>query len=210
MKTIEAKTPEQRTDEWYANRRGKFTGSQISNLLGIKGLGATGETYAFEKAIERLYGKLDEDFTSYDMQRGLDLEPLAFAKFKELKEPEFIDVDHCTFFEYGDNAGATPDGLTSDNGILEIKCPKPSTFFKLVATNQIDKKYFAQMQLEMMATGADKAYFFNYMVHEGREYWHEIVVERDEELINKIDQRINEAVIIRDQFIEQLKANQQF
>lgn len=209
MKTTET-TDKQGSAEWFENRRGNFTGSKISNLLGIKGLGKTGETYAFEQAVEKLYGRLEEPFLSYDMQRGIDLEPLAFKKFQDLKEPEFITARECSFYGYGENGGASPDGITSDNGVLEIKCPKPNTFFKVMSTNEIDKKYYAQMQLEMMATGTEKAYFFNYLIHEGKEYWHEIVVERDKDMTEKIDKRIAEAVIVRNNFIEDMVSNQQF
>ena len=79
MKTTQETTHKQGTDEWFENRKGKFTGSKIANLLGIKGLGKTGETYAFEQAVEKLYGRLEDSFLSYDMQRGIDLETLAFA-----------------------------------------------------------------------------------------------------------------------------------
>lgn len=210
MKATQETTHKQGTDEWFENRKGKFTGSKISNLLGIKGLGKTGETYAFEQAVEKLYGRLEDSFLSYDMQKGIDLEPLAFAKFKELKESEFITVRECTFYNFGKNGGASPDGITSDNGVLEIKCPKANTFFRVLATNEIDKIYMAQMQLEMMSTGADKAYFFNYLVHEGKEYWHEIVVQRDETMIALIEKRIKEAVVIRDNFMKIMSNNQQF
>lgn len=56
------------------------TASEIVKLLEF-GLGETGKSYAIDKAIEQLYGEMDETFAFYDMQRGIDLEPLAFAKF---------------------------------------------------------------------------------------------------------------------------------
>jgi len=63
---------EQRTAEWHNARLGKFTASEIHKLMGVKGLGETGKTYAFEKAIEQLYGLIDENFVSFDMQIGFD------------------------------------------------------------------------------------------------------------------------------------------
>ena len=44
---------EQLSQEWFAIRNGKFTASKIDSLLGVKGLGKTGETYCFEKAAIR-------------------------------------------------------------------------------------------------------------------------------------------------------------
>lgn len=201
---------EQRTSEWKSQRYGKFSASEIIKLLGARGLGETGKTYAIEKAIEELYGEFEEPFISYDMQNGIDTEPLAFAKFKELKGLEFLDVETCGFFEYNKHAGASPDGLVSDNSVLEIKCPKSTTFFKLVATNEIDPKYYAQMQMQMLCTNRDKAYFFNYLIHEGTEYYHEIVVERDEAMIEKILERLKEAITIKEEYIKLIKTNKQW
>jgi exodeoxyribonuclease (lambda-induced) len=200
----------QRTIEWHEARNGRFTASEIHKLLGIKGLGETGKTYAFEKAIEQLYGEMEENFVSYDMQRGIDTEPLAFEKFKQLKGLEFLVVQNCGFFPYEDHAGASPDGIVSDNAVVEIKCPKATTFFKLVATGIIDPKYIAQMQMQMLATGTSKAYFFNYLIHEGAEYWHEIVVERDEVMISKIRERLAEVIMEKTGYIDKILANKQF
>ncbi len=201
---------EQRSQEWHNQRNGKFTASEIYKLMGVKGLGETGKNYAIEKAIEQIYGEMDENFVSYDMMRGIELEPLAFAKFKEIKSLEFIDVENCSFFELGDNAGASPDGLVGENAILEIKCPKADTFFKLVATNKINDQYIYQMQMQMMATNRKKAHFFNYYVFEGQEFWHEIVIDRDDSVIELIQKRIDEAEKIKQNYINLINKNKQF
>lgn len=200
----------QRTESWLKDRYGKFTASEIVKLLGVKGLGETGKNYAIEKAIQELYGDFEENYISYDMQNGIDTEPLAFAKFKELKGLEFLEVENCGFFNFEEHAGASPDGLVSDDAVLEIKCPKSTTFFKLVATNEIDAKYYAQMQMQMLCTDRSKAYFFNYLVHDGTEYYHEIIVERDEDMIEKIQQRLKEAIEIKTEYINKIKLNKQW
>jgi len=202
----------QRTEEWTAQRRGKFTASEIHKLMGIKGLGETGNTYAFEKAVEELEGDFDEDdYISFDMQRGVDLEPLALEKFRSLKEADFLSVECCGFFESKDgHSGSSPDALVSDNSVFESKCPKSATFFKLVADGKVDKKYYDQMQKQMSDTNTDRAYFFNYLVHEGKEYWHEIIVEREQAYIDLMNIRIAEAVEIKKAYIEKIKANRQY
>jgi len=203
----------QRSDEWFEMRKGRFTASEINKLLGVKGLGLTGETYAFEKAVESVYGLSDdENFVTFDMQRGIDQEPLAFAKFKELKALEFIDVQECVFFPFGEHAGASPDGLVGTDAILEIKCPKRNKFFKLVANgeSEIDKNYIAQMQHQMLCTNSNKAHFFNYLIENGKEYWHEIIIERDEEMVELIKERIKLATEIKLNYISKLKLNKQY
>jgi len=203
----------QRSNDWFEARKGRFTASNIHKLLGVRGLGQTGESYIFEKATEEVFGLDEEDnFTSYDMQRGVELEPLAFRKFKEIKELDFHDVKETTFFTYGKHAGASPDGLVNDNAILEIKCPRPMKFFNLVAKgiDAIDKEYIAQMQMQMLCTNSEKAYFFNYIIFNGVEMWHEIEVNRDEKMIDLIKERIEESIKIKNEFIEYLIANKQF
>ena len=208
---MEATQVLQRSKEWFDVRLGRFTASQIDNLLGIKGLGLTGESYIFEKAAETVFGADEEDsFVSYDMQRGTDLEPIAFRKFKELKELDFIDVSETSFFCLGDHAGASPDGLVGNDAILEIKCPRPMKFFKLIKDNQIDKVYMSQMQMQMLCTNSQRAHFFNYIIFNGAEMWHEIIVERDESIINLIKQRLEEAVLIKKEIIQYLIENKQF
>ena len=202
-------TIQQRSDEWHELRKGKFTASEIYKLMGIKALGETGKGYAFDKAVEQLFGETEENFVSFDMQRGIELEPLAFAKFQELKEAEFLNVETCGFFG-NDIYGGSPDGLVGTDAILEIKCPKPSTFFKIVATNEIKDQYLYQMQLQMMVTCRNKAYFFNYCIIEGVEYWHEIEVFRDEVICDKMEARINEANELKQEYINQLNKNKQW
>jgi len=203
----------QRSNDWFDARKGRFTASEIHKLLGVRGLGQTGESYIFEKAVESVFG-LDEDnnFTSIDMQRGVTLEPLAFRKFKEIKEFEFLEVQETTFFPYGLDAGASPDGLVGSNAILEIKCPRPTKFFNLVAKgyDAIDKEYIAQMQMQMMCTKSEKAYFFNYIIFNGVEMWHEIQINRDEKMIDLIKERIEAAIKIKNEYKEYLITNKQF
>ena len=200
-------TAEQRTPDWHKERYGKFTASKIIDLLGIKGLGLTGETYAVERAIEQLFGEVEEGFTSKDMQRGIDLESTAFAKFVEV-HPN-LKVQNCSFFAYGEHAGASPDGLIDDDAILEIKCPKGKKFFRLVAEENIDKIYIAQMQMQMLCSNSDKAYFFNYCIIDGEEFHHTIEVKRDEEMIALIKERLEEAIAIKEAYIEKINSKLQ-
>lgn len=203
---------EQLSEQWFAIRNGKFTASKIDSLLGIKGLGKTGETYCFEKAVELIEGEQEEQFTSFDMQRGIEQEPYAYNKFSEIMSLEFKLVSKAEFVLYGENAGASPDGLVSDNSVLEIKCPKRAKFYKYLidGIKAIDDVYYNQMQMQMLATKCDRAYFFNYIIINGTEKWHTIIVPRDEDRIELIKSRIEEAVIKRDEYVKTIISNKQF
>lgn len=203
----------QRSKEWFEERRGRFTASSIHKLLGVRGFGQTGEDYIFEKASEIVFGidENEQDFVTFDMQRGINLEPLAFDKFSEIKQFDFLEVGKIGFLRYGENSGASPDGLVSD-GCLEIKCPRPQKFFRLVAKgyDAIDSNYIDQMQFQMLCSNTDKCYFFNYIIYNGKEMYHEIIVERDEKRIEFIKERIEQATKLRDEFVQYLLDNKQF
>lgn len=204
---------QQRNDEWFKLRQGRFTASRINDLLAVKGFGKVAENYIFEKAIEIVYGEDEEEnIVTYDMQRGINLEPLAFRKFSELKELEFIEVKNAYFFPYKDYAGASPDGLVGSDAVLEIKCPRYKKFFNIVANgiDAIDDVYYDQMQMQMMCSNSVRCHFFNYIIFNGKEMWHELIVERDEERINLIKERLEKAVKLRDEFVQYLIEKQQF
>ena len=201
---------EQRSNEWFDQRAGRFTASRISELLGVKGFGLTGEGYIFEKAIEIAVGRDEEGtFESYDMRRGNELEPLAFDMFKERKELDFIDVKKAEFFPYKDYGGASPDGLVGEDEILEIKCPRPKKFFNLVANgfDAIDKGYIDQMQMQMLCTNSKGCYFFNYIIYNGKPLGYEIYVPRDEERIKFIEKRMIEALDLREYYVRSILDN---
>lgn len=202
---------DQRSKEWLDSRVGKFTSSRINELMGIKGLNQTGHTYAFELAIEIVEGRNEDDgYVSYDMQRGIELEPYAFNKFSQLMELRFSTVSKCGFIVLNDNTGSSPDGLVDDDGVLEIKCPTPKVFFKLVLDGIIDQKHYDQMQHQMYCTGRKKAYYFNYCIYNGVELWHLIEVPRDTQRIWLMRSRINSAIAVRDGIVKQLKENRQY
>jgi hypothetical protein len=198
----------QRSDEWFESRLGRFTASDSDRLLGSLGNKTTIakiESYAIEKASEIYFGKSEEDsFTSFHMERGITLEPLAFRLFKEKKELDFIEVENCSFFKFGKNAGASPDGVCSNNCNLEIKAPTLKTFNALLSNNDIDSKYYAQMQFQMLCNDAIGCYFFNYVLHNGKEYSHEILVARDEVMIDLFKERIEYASEIKNRHYAKL------
>lgn len=198
----------QRTSDWHNQRKFRFTGSKIHNLLGSKGIS---KSYVFEVVFNSLFPDLEESFESYDMARGTSLEEPAFNKLTEILGKQFITTKKCGFFPYEDIGGASPDGLTSDNGVIEIKCPKAKTFFEVVRTNEVDPQYYDQMQMEMLSTGAEKAYYFNYFVDTlGREYWHLINIKRDNQRIELIKNRLEQARDLAKIYKIELLNNKQF
>lgn len=145
---------EQRSPEWFAARAGKVTASRIGDLMARTktGYGASRANYMAELISERLTGVKAEGFTNAAMQWGTDQEPAAKAAYSFMTDhtiSEAAFVDHPSIAM----AGASPDGLIGDDGLIEIKCPNTATHLETLLTEVIDGKYILQMQFQMAVTG---------------------------------------------------------
>ena len=146
---------EQRTPEWFQKRLGKVTASRIADLMAKTktGPGASRANYLAQLVTERLTGTPTEGFQSPAMTWGIEQEAAARAAYSArmgvlVDEVDF--VDHPTM-----QAGASPDGLVGDNGLIEIKCPNTSTMLELLEDRTIPTKYRLQIQWQLAVTGRD-------------------------------------------------------
>lgn len=145
---------EQRTAEWFQARLGKVTASRVADVIAKTktGYSASRENYMAQLVVERLTNTPAESFTNAAMQWGTDQEPFARAAY-ELKMGVMVDetglVDHPTI----PMAGASPDGLVGEDGLVEIKCPNTATHIDTLLTQTVPAKYITQMQFQMACTG---------------------------------------------------------
>lgn len=147
----------QRTDNWYQDRLGKVTASNVYKVLSK---GETRKTYMYELLAERLNGQQDSFISDY-MQRGVDLEPEAKAVYST--ETGFL-IDEVGFIAHPkiESFGASPDGLIETDGLIEIKCPKLTTHLKTITTDKIKSEYIYQMQTQLICTGREWCDFVSY------------------------------------------------
>jgi putative phage-type endonuclease len=146
---------EQRTPEWFQKRLGKVTASRIADLMAKTktGPGASRANYLAQLVTERLTGTPTEGFQSPAMTWGIEQEAAARAAYSArtgvlVDEVDF--VDHPTM-----QAGASPDGLVGEDGLIEIKCPNTSTMLEYLEDRTIPTKYRLQMQWQLAVTGRD-------------------------------------------------------
>ena len=146
---------EQRTPEWFAKRLGKVTASRIADLMAKTktGPGASRANYLAQLVTERLTGTPTEGFQSPAMTWGIEQEAAARAAYSArtgvlVDEVDF--VDHPTM-----QAGASPDGLVGEDGLIEIKCPNTSTMLEYLEDRTIPTKYRLQIQWQLAVTGRD-------------------------------------------------------
>jgi putative phage-type endonuclease len=144
---------QQGSEDWFAARLGRVTASRIADVMATTKTGpsAARKNYMAQLLTERLTGKPTESYTNAAMQWGTDTEPQARAMY-ELQTGN--EVTETGFTPHPDlAAGASPDGLVGDDGMLEIKCPNTATHVDTLLTGKIDRKYILQMHWQMICEG---------------------------------------------------------
>lgn len=149
----------QRTPEWVAARAGRLTGSRAHCVLTKPKKGADESVmrrdYRLQLVSERITGQAQESFFwSDDMQRGVDLEPVAFAMYEAQYGHMVRKTGFLQHTEY--MAGCSLDGdINEFSGIIELKCPKMATHLTyLKKPNTLYDDYAAQVRHNLWITGA--------------------------------------------------------
>ena len=156
----------QGTGEWFQNRIGCLTASRIADAIGKAKRETTGELKArydlkLELAVERLTNKASEHYVSQWMERGTEMEPLARAAY-ELRTGADVQMVDLVLHPTIHWAGCSPDGLCGENGLLEIKVPKPTTHAEYLLKGIVPEIYVPQMMWQMACTGRDWNDFVSY------------------------------------------------
>ena len=163
---------QQRSPEWHEQRKLRLTGSRIGAILGLSPW-QTPENVL--RQMVREYHGAESEFTGNPATDwGNQHETRALLAFMRNTG---LQVEQCGFFPYGDRMGASPDGLTSDGGTLELKVPyglRHGGEFKSLADQP---HYAAQVNMEMLATGRTHAYFAQYRAPHGDPLAHDYLPE---------------------------------
>jgi YqaJ-like viral recombinase domain len=146
---------EQRSPAWYAARCGIVTASVVGKLLTPTLKVADNDTSRGVTAAlvaERITGIVEPTFTSDDMWRGIEHEPYA----RDVYSGHYQQAVECGFMRYdgdGWTLGYSPDGLVADEGLVEIKCPRPKGHVATILANEVPPFYLAQLQSALLVTG---------------------------------------------------------
>jgi putative phage-type endonuclease len=154
---------DQRSDEWFALRMGKITGSKYPMVMSGMGAGKTIsptlKKYLLEKACELLTNERLESYSNAAMQWGTDHEEEAI-EYYELETLRV--VQEVGFYEIGEHIGDSPDGVTEGRAI-EIKCPNSTTHLTYMLDNKkLLSAYKWQCYAHMWATGLNKCDLVSY------------------------------------------------
>lgn len=144
---------EQGSDAWFNIRIGKVTASRVADVLAKTktGYSTTRDNYMAQLVCERLTGQKGESFTNAAIQHGTETEPLARAAYEARYD---VLVDEVGFVPHPSiiMAGASPDGLVGEDGLIEIKCPNTATHIETLLSESVPNKYYTQMQFQLSCT----------------------------------------------------------
>ena len=153
----------QGTPEWFEERLGKATASRVADICAKtkSGPAASRGNYLLELVTERLSGEPTPFFANAAMQWGTDNEPHAREAYEVTRE---VFVEEVGFIGHPlmKMAGASPDGLVGEHGLVEIKCPQSLTHVTTLRANEVPAKYLPQIYFQMACTGRTWCDFVSY------------------------------------------------
>ena len=199
---------EQRTEEWFAARLGKVTASRVADLVGKTktGYSATRDNYMAQLVVERLTQTKAEAYTNAAMQWGTDQEPFARAAY-EAAQGVMVEEVGFVLHPSIEWAGASPDGLVGDDGLVEIKCPNTATMIETLLSQKVPGKYFIQMQFQLACTGrkwCDYVAFDPRMPAKAQMFVRR--VDRDDEYIAHLEEEIAKFLVEVESQVKKLNA----
>lgn len=209
----------QRTLDWYRERLGKITGSCVGDLMG-KGRGAeftkTGLSYLNSVAAERMMPDLivsdDDLFSQYVDEVDISNKAMRIGTEREAEARDlYMEVKRLNVIETGsikssnlEGFASSPDGLVIEEsgaieGTIEIKCPKPSTYFEYQTSIQdaesllkVNPDYYWQCISHMEVTDAQWCDFIVFCPY-NKVPLHIVRINRDEEAVKKLRERVTTA-----------------
>ena len=146
--------PNQRTDDWHNDRRGKVTASILKDICKRQKNGsfyAARETQIYKIAHEIFTGETAVGFSSPATDHGITNESNAI---EEYKQTIWTPVSLCGFVNHPtiQRAGASPDLLVGDDGLAEIKCPYNGAIHIETLAHGMPDDHKYQIQMQMACT----------------------------------------------------------
>lgn len=197
---------EQGSAEWIAARVGKVGASRVADIVAKtkSGVSASRATYMGQLIAERLSGVPMETFKSEAMQFGTDTEADARAAYqfeRGVLVAKAGFIPHPTIVM----AGASPDGMIGEDGLIECKCPNTATHIQTLMGRAVTGRYVTQMQWQMACTGRQ---WCDYCSFDPRMPEHMRLsirrIQRDQSVIAELEQSVNEFLAEIDQTLADL------
>lgn len=159
---IEILNCEQGTDEWRRARLGLPTASEFDTVQ-AKGRGGgesvTRRKYMLTLIGERLTGEIAPDgYSNAHMERGKLMEAEARAAYAFMAD---VEPQQVGFVRNG-IAGASPDSMIGESGLLEIKTKLPHLHLDVLQQDRLPPDHVAQVQGQLWVSGREWCDFVSY------------------------------------------------
>lgn len=150
---INASLPAQRSPEWYIFRENMITASDWGKVMGY--IGSDVELLRNKLGITQFKGNAATQF-------GTKYEPVATSIYERRMSKKIVDFG-CLRHPNPDLffLGASPDGISEDGVMLEIKCPTSREILPIPTTY-----YWAQMQGQMEICDLERCDFLECKIEE--------------------------------------------
>lgn len=133
---------QQRSQEWYNMRKNRLTASDTAQALGLSKYGKAHQLVTKKAFPERF--PMTNSMTVAPLRHGVIYESMALRCYTQrhgdIVVHDFGLIPHPRLSCYG----ASPDGITSQGIMIEIKCP-----LKRVIDGNVPEHYYLQMQGQM-------------------------------------------------------------
>ncbi len=197
-------TFEQGSDEWREIKLGVVSTSNFDKVLN-KGTGRG--LFMRKLAAERLTGFSQTEHTNQNMENGLEMEIYAREYYETSKD---CSVEQVGFIQRNDWIGTSPDGLVGNEGLLEIKCPIPSTHIENILKAKMPACYTPQVQGQLWVTERKWCDWISYCPAVKDKPFFSIRILRDEKYIKVLKIAVEEFVIELKEMIEKITENVKF
>jgi hypothetical protein len=144
---------QQGSAEWLAVRAGIPSASNFDKLITTKGEPSKqAQKYLYSLAAEKVSGIKEESFQSQAMLKGIETEIEAVAYYELTHDVPEVQTVGFVLHE-SRRYGCSPDRLVGAKGLLEVKCPLPSTHVSYLLENNLYQDYLQQAQGQLLVTG---------------------------------------------------------
>ena len=149
--------------EWHQARLGCVTASRVADVVSRtrSGYGAARQAYMRQLVAERLTGVPTAIVPTSAMSWGLEMEDYAVEAYEDVTG--FV-TQAVGFLRHSSLAcaGASPDRLVGDVGLLEIKCPTTVTHIDTLLSGDPAGRHVLQMQWQLACSGRQWCDFVSY------------------------------------------------
>lgn len=201
---------QQRSLDWHEVHHGRFTASEIHQLMGKPKSGEwtqTAITYIYKKAAELLTGQ-SIFITSQPTDWGIDHEPFALKAYEQMTG---CAVEPCGFIPFGEYTGGSPDGINGEF-VIDFKCPFNSInhvkYLQLTTGDELFSgwpEYWWQLQANMLFTNKRLAHFVSFDPQMKKHKLKILELQADKSKQNEMIERVERAAIMRDEIIRQIE-----